>query len=100
MEWGKHANALADQGNTKALVNQPEMVSGFEWLYEAFFLLSASRQVGMGLGPIPIEAMAVYADHYPVDDFEEFVILIRHLDSVYLSRQKPAKDGAKGAASG
>lgn len=83
---------------------EPE-ISGFQFYFDAFQELSTSRQVGMGLGPIPFTAIAEYFRIYELSDFEEFAYLIRRMDNVFLelesaedaAKNKP-KDGGAGAA--
>lgn len=54
---------------------------------DAFYRLSASRQVGMSVGAIPFEAVDAYAARYGFDnpeDFDELYTLLRAVDSAYL----------------
>lgn len=53
-------------------------------MWEAFWRLSGSRYMGMGVGGIPFEAIDRYVSRYPVDDFEAFHRLITAMDDVYL----------------
>lgn len=75
--------------------NAPEVPEHFEWVYEAFWDLTGSRQTGMTVGPIPFEAVDRYADRYRIDDFEEFHRLIRAMDSAFLEHhnKKTARHG-------
>lgn len=45
-----------------------------------------------GPGSIPFDAVDRYAARMGVDDFEEFWMLIRHLDGVYLDEMHRRKD--------
>lgn len=56
----------------------------FAWYVEAFRELSTTRQVGFGSGPIPFTAIAEYSRLYDVEDFEEFLYLIRVMDYKFL----------------
>jgi len=60
--------------------------------YDSFYLealneLSSSRNVGMGVGPIPTEAILRYAQHYRLTEREtdEFWFIIRAVDRHFLS---------------
>lgn len=55
----------------------------------AFWDLDSCRALGMGgVGRIPWLAMKEYADHrgYDEEEFEDFVYLLRELDSAFLER--------------
>lgn len=59
-----------------------------DWFYtQAFWELSTERQIGMGLGPIPASRIKAYAADYGLepDVAEVFKVVVREMDSVYLS---------------
>ncbi len=62
---------------------------------KAFFTLSSDRQLGMAMGPIPYSSIVDYADRTG-QDWEEFLEIIQHVDSVYMSLKAP-KDAKKPA---
>ena len=70
-------------------------IEHFHFFIEAFYELSSCRQIGMSFGPIPFTAIAEYARMYEVDDFDEFLYIIRLLDNKYLEKEYAA--GNKGS---
>lgn len=74
---------LLERGFIKEEDQEPG-IEGLEFYYDAFRELSTSRPVGMAAGPIPFTAIAEYFKIYELDDFEEFLYIIRQLDKVYL----------------
>ncbi len=62
---------------------------------KAFFTLSSDRQLGMAMGPIPYSSIVDYADRTG-QDWQEFLEIIQHVDSVYMSL-KATKDAKKPA---
>lgn len=69
---------------------------------EAFSELSTCRISGFGLSPIPFTAIVEYAKIYEVDDFEEFLYLIRVMDNTLINikeKQKKTDNGVKGRKS-
>jgi len=74
---------------------EPEL-GPFSIYVEAFHEVSSCRQIGFGLGPIPFTAIAEYFTIFPIgEDFEEFLYLMRRMDSALLQIENK-----KGAASG
>lgn len=57
--------------------------------YKAFMELSTCRAIGMMSGPIPWTAVNTYAvrEGFTGDDYEQFVLLVRMMDVVYLEYQ-------------
>lgn len=63
--------------------------------------------MGFGIGPIPFTAIAEYFRIYELSNFDEFVYLIRRMDSVFLELRAeeetsknsggPKKNGSKHA---
>jgi len=53
----------------------------------------------MGIGPIPFTAIAEYAKIYEVEDFEEFLYLIRVMDNQFIKSQNDRKSKADKASS-
>ena len=81
---------------------QPILPEHLEGVYRAFMDLSSSRPVLPmgGAGSITFAQADRYAARYPVDDFDEFWVLIRKLDDVFLRevrRRQPTvpKGGGK-----
>lgn len=62
-------------------------VEGFEFYNGAFYELGTSRPIGMGVGPIPFTAIVEYFKIYGTqdeDDFDEFLYVMRRMDSTFL----------------
>lgn len=65
----------------------PILPEGYEHHYEAFWELSADRQIGMAAGPIPFTAISEYARRVQIDELDDFWLfagLIRKMDEVFL----------------
>ena len=62
-------------------------VDHFSFYIDAFRELNSCRDYGMGLGPIPFTAIAEYAKIYEVEDFDEFLYLIRVMDNQFIKSQ-------------
>jgi len=58
-------------------------ISPFMYYIDCFFELSTCRS-SMSISPIPFTSIAEFATIYNVDDFEEFLYLMRRLDSVFI----------------
>lgn len=67
-------------------------VGPFSFYIEAFYELSTCRSVGMGVGPIPFTSVLEYSRIYDVGDFEEFLYLIRRMDSRYLELERSRQE--------
>lgn len=85
--------------------DQEPDIAGFEFYFDAFYELGTTRQFGMGIGPIPFTAVAEYFRIYSIDgDFEEFSLLIRHMDNVFLeieaNESKKSQSKKEGTSSG
>ena len=69
---------------------------GLEFAFNAFCELTGERQMGMGLGPIPLTAIWAYADRHGLaeDETEELVYLIREADKEFLAyhREQAKRD--------
>ena len=57
------------------------------WLVSAFGELSTCRQVGMGVGPIPLTAIQHYADRHELGEL--FIKQILDMDRQYLIDTAP-----------
>lgn len=64
--------------------DQEPNIEGFQFYYDAFRELSTSRPVAMNVGAIPFTAIVEYFKIYELEDFDEFLHIIRQLDSVFL----------------
>lgn len=81
------------QGQDPALFpilnSKPELFADLLWIWEAFMVLSAARQVGMSSPqPIPVSELFAYCRYnqiYDVVDREELLHHVQKLDMVYLS---------------
>lgn len=52
---------------------------------EAFYMLDSSRQIGMGLGPIPLSEISNLWDRIELGEWEDFVYAMQQADYAYLS---------------
>ena len=75
-------------------------MTGLEFYLEAFRELGTTRGIGMGIGPIPFTAILQYSRLYDVDDFEEFLFLIRQMDNCYLELEAKRQKAELGKKSG
>lgn len=79
--------------------NRPELYPDLVPVWEAFVLLSPSRNTGWGAGAIPLSEVKAYCEMFDIegDDREELVILLRALDDEYLksTNEKSKRKGAK-----
>ncbi len=74
----------------------PEVYDDLTWVTEAFCSITSSRQVGFGLGPIPLSEIKTYVELFPIpEDLETFVRLLRTMDNEYLAimAEKQKRDG-------
>ena len=72
----------------------PDMVMLGFWI-DAWRELYSCRQIGSGLGPIPFTAIVEYAKVYEIEDFEEFLFMIRIMDNTYLNLREKKNDGRR-----
>lgn len=70
--------------------NAPELNLGSELFYAGFLELTSCRQIGMGLGPIPLLSILEYCVINEIDgeQREDFIWFIQRLDSKYLEWSK------------
>ena len=76
--------------------NQPHLREDLHWIVEAFYRMSGSRQIGFGVGPIPLTEIEAYIRLFGLldDDIEQFYRLITALDAVYIKKtSKRDKNG-------
>lgn len=66
--------------------------SYYAWYLEAFNRLSYSRQMGMGLGAIPVGEILFYANNMGIEDKEEFLIVMQACDNVFLEHHNKKDD--------
>lgn len=105
MEWGasqKLWQRMMDEGREPpaAYYNQPELLPNLLEFWDAFNELGTERQIGMGVGPIPISKIR---DHIrdeigrPAGDATERVVeILRRVDSEYLSLVNDPKNKTTG----
>lgn len=91
MKWeGKYAfyENLVATNKIKPEHLRPD-VTGFGFYIDAFRELSTCRPSSFDVGPIPFTAVVEYAKIFEVgpDDFEEFLYVIRAMDSEFLKAQ-------------
>lgn len=66
--------------------NAPELYQGLELYYNGFTELTSCRQVGYGLGPIPMLSILEYCmvNGIEGEQREDFVWFVQRLDQKYL----------------
>jgi hypothetical protein len=87
---------LLQKGSLSENDKEPN-VGYFNWYLEAFKELSSCRSIGMILGPIPFTAIVEYSRIYEVEDFDEFLYVIRRLDDKFMELESK-KAGVKNAS--
>jgi hypothetical protein len=70
--------------------NAPELNLGSELFYTGILELTSCRQMGMGIGPIPLLAILEYCLINGIDgeQREDFIWFIQRLDSKYIEWSK------------
>lgn len=74
---------LLSRGFLKPEDEEPN-IEGFEFYIDAFRELSTSRPVGMEISAIPFTAISEYFKIYELQDFDEFLYIIRLMDRTFL----------------
>lgn len=59
-------------------------MSRFRFFLDAFRELGTCRALGLSPGPIPFTAIAEYSNLMGIEDFDEFLYVIRRMDSAAL----------------
>ncbi len=74
------------------LDSMPELEPGLVFYWYAFWELSTDRQIGMSEGPIPWSSMHRWCQYHEIlgDEFDRFVIMIKHMDAAYLKHRSKA----------
>jgi len=73
---------LLSKGSLKEEDKEP-FLGPFSWYLECFSDLSTCRST-MSLSPIPFTAIIEYVKLYDIEDTEDFISIVRLLDSVYI----------------
>jgi len=68
-------------------------IEPYGFYIEAFNELHTCRNTGLGISPIPFSPIVEYAKVYAIDDFEEFLYLIRRMDNSYLTVMERKNNG-------
>lgn len=68
-----------------ALANEPDLDPALESYIEAFWILSPGRNIGSGIGGIPLTEIEAFCRMYGVELIARFVRFIRALDAEYLA---------------
>lgn len=77
-----------------AYINSPIQEPGDGFFLQAFENLSSCRQIGMGPGPIPWNAVRDYAIEHQYPYPSDLWYLVRCMDAIYLEwTAKKKKDG-------
>jgi hypothetical protein len=78
---------------------RPRLHPALQIYWDAFWELSADRQVGMAIGRIPYTAIDRYAVRYgieDVDEFDTFREIMRSMDAEFRNQMQPDADKNKG----
>lgn len=72
----------------KVILEAPQLFSGLEIYFQAFFDLDTERSHGMGLTPIPWSAILRYARYQELDEeqTEDLLHYVRAMDNFNLNR--------------
>ena len=89
MRWGEQADqlrAVADKTGKvpTALKEEPDVYPDMQWIWDAFWMLHRSRQIGMSVGPIPLSEIESFIRLFEVREIEAFIAAIDALDRMYL----------------
>lgn len=87
------------EDNPKEFVSKPELdppeitILDREYI-EGFYMLTSSRQSGMGIGAIPLSEIFGYADrHYSdEDEYDAFVSIIQAADNAYIGEYQKEQE--------
>jgi hypothetical protein len=83
-----------------ALSRKPDIPEDMEWIWEAYWVLHRSRDIGFGPGFIKLSEIAAYLEIFPTRNPAFFVTCIQELDRVYLEDYNKKKSKPKNAATG
>lgn len=72
----------------------------YRFYIDAFQELNTCRPQGVSVGPIPFSEICQYAKIYEVEDFQEFLYIVRQMDGEFLrlNNNKAKQDGKKSAS--
>jgi hypothetical protein len=95
LQWGKEKDALEemqDAGMEVPALERRQSITGYEWLWDAYWELDTCRQTGMSVGPIPWTAIQQYAEAEMLNADETYMLhtVIRSMDKkfkAYLDEQ-------------
>lgn len=68
-------------------LDEPEVFPTDEFYFRAFNFLSSSREMGMGMGPIPWKDIVHYAQWKNYPEEEALCVIIQLMDSAWLAWQ-------------
>lgn len=88
-KWGQHLSdgfyyELIQAGRLKKEEDLEPNLLGFEFYIKAFRELHTCRNQGLGISPIPFTAIRIYWECFGVEEFEEFLDLIRLMDDTLI----------------
>jgi len=77
-----------------AIKNAPDLWPGLELYYQAWIDLDSTRNIGLGVGPIPWNAIEAYCAALELDEDQRAKMhaLVRGMDRVYLEHVNKRKD--------
>ena len=82
--------------------SKPVLPEELSEIWDAFGVLNTTRQYGFGIAqPITLVELKAYVDLYGiVHDIDEFVLNIKHLDVIFLTKVKENGKHGQGQAEG
>ena len=78
-----------------SIQNAPQLMLGLELYFSAFMDLNSSRQMGMGIGPIPWVVVWDYCERLEIEgeQREDMLYHIDKLDLVYIEHKGRKNNG-------
>ena len=90
---------MYDAGKTVPAIENRPSLTGWGWLWDAFWELNTCRSIGMAAGPIPWTAVQRYAEVEELHREEAYLLhqVIRYLDDKLLAHQREQVKAASSA---
>lgn len=76
---------LPDGTIPKAISDEPKLDMFVEKYVDAFYKLDSSRQIGMGVGAIPLSEILNYCEFLKESDADFFISIIQKIDKAYIT---------------
>lgn len=76
-------------------LSEPELDEHLLEMLDAFWLLNTSRQNGFDVGYIPLTEIEAFCRMFPVIDVPGFVVIIRHMDRLFVEFHQEKRKAEK-----